>query len=150
MILRNRFLITAIFACHCFLAPQLLTSQLRSGSSSSGAQILPQALGDDSPEKVQQQDARDAQHLLDQELQSGADEQDKNPRPTVNVPLGRDEVLIQADRQKLESGHLDRQRQRCYVRFRNNTLHYPMTRPTIQLPESSPPTATVVFDGRPA
>jgi LPS-assembly protein len=122
MIVRTRFLITAIFACHCFLAPQLVTSQLRSSSSSSGAQISPQSAGDDSPPDVQQQDARDAQEILDQELQSDSAAQDANPKPAVNVPLGRDEVLIQADHQTWNqdtwtgTGHV-------VVRFRNNTLH---------------------------
>ena len=122
MILRTRFLITAIFACHCFLAPQLLTSQLRSSSSSSGAQILPQSEGDDSPPAIQEQDARDAQKILDQQLQSGSEAQDANPKPATNVPLGRDEVLIQADHQTWNqdtwtgTGHV-------VVRFRNNILH---------------------------
>ena len=121
MILRTRFLITAIFACHCFLTPQLLTSQARSSSSASGAQIVPQSEGDNSPSEVQHQDVRDAQEILDRELQSGSEAQDANPKPEVNVPLGRDEVLIRADQQTWNqdtwtgTGHV-------VVRFRNNTL----------------------------
>ncbi len=122
MILRTRFLITAIFVCHCFLAPQVLTSQLRSTSSQAGTEILPQNVGDSSAANIQEQDAGDAQHVLDQELQSTGDEQESNPRPALNVPLGRDEVLITADRQKKEQdtyyavGNV-------IVRFRNNVLH---------------------------
>ncbi len=147
MILRTRFLITAIFACHCFLAPQLVTSQLRSSSSSSGAQILPESAGDDSSPKVQQQDARDAQQILDQELQAGSEAQDANPKPSVNVPLGREEVLIQADHQTWNqdtwtgTGHV-------VVRFRNNVLHcddatYDSTTGIVTA------TGHVVFDGGP-
>ena len=147
MILRTRFLITAIFACHCFLAPQLLTSQLRSGSSSSGAQISPQSAGDESEPSVQQQDARDAQNTLDQELQAGSEAQDANPKPAVNVPLGREEVLIQADQQTWNqdtwtgTGHV-------VVRFRNNILHcdvatYDSTTGIVTA------TGHVVFDGGP-
>ncbi len=122
MILRTRFLITAIFACHCFLLPQLVTSQLRSSSSASAAEIVPQTIGDSSAAKVQQQDAQNAQQLLDQELQSGGEAQEANPKPAVNVPLGREEVLIQADHQTWNqdtwtgTGHV-------VLRFRNNTLH---------------------------
>lgn len=122
MILRTRFLITAIFACHCFLAPQLLTSQLRSSSSSSGAQILQDSEDDKSDPGLQQKDAQDAQDILDQELQSDSAAQDVNPKPATNVPLGRDEVLIQADQQTWNqdtwtgTGHV-------VVRFRNNVLH---------------------------
>ena len=122
MILRTRFLITAIFACHCFLAPQLLTSQARSSSSQAPVEILPQAEGDTSAAKLQQEDTRDAQHFLDQEIQSGSEAQDANPKPATNVPLGRDEVLIRADHQTWNqdtwtgTGHV-------VVRFRNNVLH---------------------------
>ncbi len=147
MILRTRFLITAIFACHCFLAPQLLTSQLRSSSSSSGPQILPQSAGDNSAPSVQQQDARDSQDILDQELQSDSEAQDANPKPAVNVPLGRDEVLIRADHQTWNqdtwtgTGHV-------VLRFRNNTLHcdeatYDSTTGIVTA------TGHVVFDGGP-
>jgi LPS-assembly protein len=121
MIPRTRIIITVLFACHCLLAPQLLTSQWRSGPPESGAQIVPQAVGDASAAQVQQQDAGDAQKTLDQ-LQGGGDEQETNPRPALNVPLGRDEVLISADRQKKEQdiyyaiGNV-------VIRFRTNTLY---------------------------
>ncbi len=121
MIPRTRIIITVLFACHCLLAPQLLTSQLRSGSPETGAQIVPQAVGDASATQLQQQDAHDAQKTLDQ-LQAGGDEQETNPRPALNAPLGRDEVLITADRQKKEQdiyyaiGNV-------VIRFRSNTLH---------------------------
>jgi LPS-assembly protein len=70
---------------------------------------------------VQQQDAEDAQKILDQQLQSDSSAQDANPKPTVNVPLGRDEVLIRADHQTWNqdtwtgTGHV-------VVRFHNNAL----------------------------
>ncbi len=122
MIPRTRIIITAILACHCFLSPQLLTSQLRSGSSRGGAEIVPQVVGDSSAVKTQQEDVNDAQRFLDQELQASGDAQEDNPRPALNVPLGRDEVLITADHQKKEQdiyyaiGHV-------IIRFRNNVLH---------------------------
>jgi len=121
MTLRTRFLITTIFACHCFLTPQVLTSQLRSGPPKGTAQILPQTAGDGSPIKVQQQDTLDAQRFLDQELQPGGDAQESNPRPALNVPLGRDEVLISADHQRKDQdiyyaiGNV-------VIRFRGNVL----------------------------
>ena len=122
MISRNRLIITVILACHCFLSPQLLTSQLRRTSGQSGAEIQPQAAGDTSPAKVQQQDAEDAQRFLQQEMQAGGSAQDETPRPALNVPIGRDEVLITADHQKKDqdiyyaTGHV-------VVRYRNNVLH---------------------------
>jgi LPS-assembly protein len=122
MNLRTRFLITAIFACHCFLSPQVLTSQLRSSSSPPAAELVPQPVGDSSAANIQQQDAHDAQQILDHELQSGPDAQDANPKPPLNVPLGREEVLIQADQQGWNqdtwtgTGHV-------VVRFRMNVIH---------------------------
>ena len=83
---------------------------------------FPESAGDDSAPGIQQQDARDAQKILDQQLQSGSEAQDSNPKPTVNVSLGRDEVLIRADHQTWNqdtwtgTGHV-------VLRFRNNTLH---------------------------
>lgn len=118
---RTRILITAILACHCLLAPEVLTSQLRSSSPESGAQIVPQPTDDTSAAKVQQQDTHDAQQLLDQELQSGGDEQESNPRPALNVPLGRDEVLITADHQKKEQD-IYYAEGNVIVRFRTNVL----------------------------
>jgi LPS-assembly protein len=108
---------------------------------------LPQSADDNSAPSVQQQDARDAQETLDLELQAGSEAQDSNPKPAVNVPLGRDEVLIQADHQTWNqdtwtgTGHV-------VMRFRNNILHcdeatYDSTTGIVTA------TGHVVFDGGP-
>ena len=144
---RTRLLITAILACHCFLTPQVLTSQLRSSSSQPGAVIEPQALGDSSAPEVQEKDARDAQKFLEQEIQSGGTQAEANARPALNVPLGRDEVLISADQQRKDQdiyyalGHV-------VMRFRNNVLHcdnarYDSTTGIVEVQ------GHVVFDGGP-
>ncbi len=119
---RTRIIITAILACHCLLSPQVVTSQLRSSPPESGAQIILQAAGDTSTAKVQQQDAHDAQEWLDQEMQAGGDEQEQNPRPALNVPLGRDEVLITADHQKKDQD-IYFAVGKVVIRFRTNVLH---------------------------
>ena len=99
------------------------------------------------PPKYSSRTRSDAQHILDQELQSGSEAQDANPKPAVNVPLGREEVLIQADHQTWNqdtwtgTGHV-------VVRFRNNVLHcdeatYDSTTGIVTA------TGHVVFDGGP-
>ena len=144
MIFRTRFFITAIVACHCFLTPQLLTSQLRSTWQGPNPQIVPQAIGDSSAPELQQKDTRDAQAFLDQEVKSSG-ESESTPRPALNVPLGRDEVLIKADHQSKDQdiyyavGHV-------VIRFRNNVLHcdnarYDSTTGIVEVQ------GNVVFDG---
>ncbi len=87
------------------------------------AEIVPQPLGDASAAAIQQQDARNAQAFLTQELETGGDDvQETNPRPSMNVPLGRNEVLIQADEQeKVED--IYHGRGHVVIRFRNDVLH---------------------------
>jgi len=124
MTLRIRLIITAVFACHCFIFPQLVTSQFRSSASEAApsAEILPQIVADASPSRAQQDDARDAQNFLTAEMQSGGEAEESNPRPALNVPLGQNEVLIKADHQKKEqdiytvSGNV-------VIRFGNDVLH---------------------------
>jgi LPS-assembly protein len=154
MISRTRLIITALLACHLFLQPGLLTSQLRpSGTSGMLDQTTPLALPSDSfstssyldenkqltePSEVAQkasppsptinaitdtgqQDQRTEQ-IIQQELQASSDQELGPPRPAINVPLGRNEVLIRADEQeKIQDiykvrGHVE-------IRFRTNILH---------------------------
>jgi len=120
---------------------------LLSSSSHEQPEILPQAAGDSSSSEIQRQDARDAQRFLDQELQSSGEPQESNPRPALNVPLGRDEVLLKADHQQKEqdiyiaTGNV-------VIRFRENVLHCDNARydSTTGIIEAA---GHVVFDGGP-
>jgi LPS-assembly protein len=148
MILRNRLIITALFACHCFLSPQLLTSQLRSSTSSGVGpqtpahtqqenvatpsstgtddstgtiQIVPDWLGDTTQDYLKQQDLEDTQDFLDDLMQDAEEPQETVARPAVNIPLGRDEVLIFADHQE-KTQDIYHVRGHVIIRFRNYVL----------------------------
>jgi LPS-assembly protein len=149
MILRSRLIITAFLACHLFLIPQVLTSQLRSDSGSAsersepnalpqsparernpaaesgtpGVEIVPQTAGTDSNASTASADLQETQKALSEQIAEPTPEQEENAgRPAMNVPLGRDEVLIFADHQKKDqdiytvSGHV-------VIRFRDSILH---------------------------
>ena len=62
------------------------------------------------------------EHLVQQELQSDTDQQLGPQRPAMNVPLGRNEVLIRADQQQknqdIFTGHGN-----VEIRFGTNVLH---------------------------
>src|SRR5271157_5819959 len=154
MISRTRLIITALVACHLFLQPSLLTSQLR---PSAGEDILGQTapLGGRSqsssnpatpgenkpltqPSEIAQKTTPPAseitvitdsgeqdkttEQIIQQELEASSNQDLGPPRPAINVPLGRNEVLIRADEQeKLHDiyhvrGHVE-------IRFRNYILH---------------------------
>ncbi len=97
MIPRTRLIIMALWLCHAFVLPSVLTSQLR---PSEAQQI--QAENATPPVTVKtdsgHEDA-DTERLVQQRLQES--DQDLGPqRPAMNVPLGRNEVLIRADQQE--------------------------------------------------
>ena len=158
MIARTRMIITALVACHLFLQPVMLTSQLRPpDQSNTSAPATPQSsppdaaavsetpakpqLPDDSSsdgEPVQQlppakpeitvktdtgQEDKQTEHLIQQEIQSSGDEQELGPpRPSMNVALGRDEVLIRGDEQE-KNQDVYKARGHVVMRFRTYTLH---------------------------
>jgi LPS-assembly protein len=158
MIARTRMIITALVACHLFLQPGMLTSQLRppeppnnsaqaappSGPSAAasapetpvGPQLPNDSTSDVGP--AQQlppgkpgvtvktdtgQEDKQTEDIIQQEIQSGGNQQELGPpRPSMNVVLGRDEVLIRGDQQEKNqdiytaTGHV-------VMRFRTYTLH---------------------------
>jgi LPS-assembly protein len=132
MISRTRLIITALVACHLFLHPRLLTSQLRpSATEEISGQTVPgsdpsQSAPDQAaaaenspltqPAEVAQKTApptteitvttdtgeqdKKTEQIIQQELEASSNQNLGPPRPAINVPLGRNEVLIQADEQE--------------------------------------------------
>jgi LPS-assembly protein len=179
MISRIRLIITALVACHLFLQPSLLTSQLRpppdQGISDqqapppdpsdllpnpaaaaenkplSDALPLPQQAMPQSSEITVVTDSgqRDqkTEQIIQQELEPSSDQETGPPRPAINVPLGRNEVLIRADEQQ-KSQDIYHVRGHVEIRFRTYILHcdeatYDSTTGLITA------TGHVVFDGGP-
>ena len=179
MISRIRLIITALVACHLFLQPGLLTSQLRlppdQGISDqqapppgpfdlvpnpaaaaenkplSEASPLPQQAIPQSSEITVVTDSgqRDqkTEQIIQQELEPSSDQETGPPRPAINVPLGRNEVLIRADEQE-KSQDIYHVRGHVEIRFRTYILHcdeatYDSTTGLITA------TGHVVFDGGP-
>ncbi len=97
MIPRTRLIIMALWLCHAFVLPSVLTSQLR---PSEAQQI--QAENATPAVSVKTDSGREdtgTEQLVQQRLQES--DQDLGPqRPAMNVPLGRNEVLIRADQQE--------------------------------------------------
>jgi len=140
MIPRIRLIITLLLGCHLFVAPSLVTSQLRSASSSlepfpmaanadtsdlqdqnlsptqqaGPAKIVPSA-PDDEGMKVMEE-------VIQQQLQSAAEQDSNPPPPPANVVLNKDDVLIRADEQE-KNQDIYKVRGHVEIRFRNNTLH---------------------------
>src|SRR5271167_4753537 len=179
MISRTRLIITALLACHLFLQPGLLTSQLRppavqeisgpaapqqdssdsafeSGTPTENKQLTetPTAAQKAPPPAPEvsvttdtgQQDQKTEQ-IIQQELQASSDQELGPPRPAINVPLGRNEVLIRADEQE-KNQDIYKGRGHVEIRFRTYILHadeatYDST--TGQVTASG----HVVFDGGP-
>ncbi len=118
MIPRTRLIIMALWLCHAFVLPSVLTSQLRPAEAQQiEAENAP-------PVTVKTDSGREdtaTEQLVQQRLQES--DQDLGPqRPAMNVPLGRNEVLIRADEQEKNQdiynvrGHVE-------IRFGPNTLH---------------------------
>ncbi len=119
MIPRTRLIITALLGCHLFVAPALVTSQLRSDTAAaqpalSADSALPSDPQNQTTTGPDQQAApskpvtpapddegmRVMEEVVQQQLQSAADEGSGTPRPPANVVLNRDDVLIRADEQE--------------------------------------------------
>ncbi len=179
MISRTRLIITALVACHLFLQPGVLTSQLRpsemaeiSGqetqeSTPPDSTSKPEAPVENRPLTPSQQatpksappppeinvvtdtgerDQRTEQ-IIQQELQASSEPELGPPRPAVNVPLGRNEVLIRADQQE-KNQDIYKGRGHVEIRFHNYVLHcdeatYDSTTGQVTA------TGHVVFDGGP-
>ena len=93
-----------------------------------------------------QRDQRTEQ-IIQQELQSSSDQELGPPRPAINVPLGRNEVLIRADEQE-KNQDIYKGRGHVEIRFRTYILHcdeatYDSTTGQVTA------TGHVVFDGGP-
>src|SRR5271167_4542812 len=179
MISRTRLIITALLACHLFLQPGLLTSQLRplavqeisgpaapqqdssdsafeSGTPTenkqltetpTAAQKAPPPAPDVSVTTDTGQQDQKTEQIIQQELQASSDQELGPPRPAINVPLGRNEVLIRADEQE-KNQDIYKGRGHVEIRFRTYILHadeatYDST--TGQVTASG----HVVFDGGP-
>jgi LPS-assembly protein len=137
MISRTRLIITALMGCHLILAPALLTSQLRSASEDDLSELSasPQSAAPDAPAQQtptskpapsapaeEDEGMRVMEEVVQQQLQSAAEQDSANPRPPSNVVLSRDEVLIRADEQE-KSQDIYKVRGNVEIRFRDNTLH---------------------------
>ena len=149
MISRIRLIITAVVACHLFLQPGLLTSQLRPSGIADTSPPSDEPLGpshppfhDENTPVTEPQGASpqstSASHIdvltddgkhdqkteqaLQQEIQASSDQQLGPPRPAVNVPLGHNEVLIRADEQE-KIQDIYKVRGHVEIRFRNYILH---------------------------
>lgn len=151
MISRTRLIITALLACHLFLRPGLLTSQLppsvmpeAAGQTSqspaptdaASAPPLPaentavtgtQATPASAAPKIDvitdsgQHDQKTEQ-IIQQELQASSDQNLGPPRPAINASPGRNEVLIRADEQE-KSQDIYKGRGHVEIRFRTYILH---------------------------
>ena len=136
MISRIRLIITVLLGCHLFLAPALLTSQLRSEPSpsnsteSAGSSSTSQDLttGGAEPQKAKEEPPVPAdegmqvmEEVIQQQLKSAA-AQEASPPPSANVVLNRDEVLIRANQQE-KVQDIYKVRGNVMIRFRNNTIH---------------------------
>ncbi len=66
---------------------------------------------------------KETEKIIQQEIQSGSNEQELGPpRPAMNVPLGRNEVLIRGDEQE-KNQDIFKARGHVVVRFGTYTLH---------------------------
>ena len=128
MIPRIRFLITATCLCQLLLLPAVLTIRLQAApiqqdSTTAAPQSTTPAVAQDgrvtppagTPDRPAQPPAAkpeltatddkgnedaDTEQVIQQELNTGGEQQLGPPRPATNVPLGRNEVLIHADEQE--------------------------------------------------
>lgn len=146
---RSRFIITTLFACHLFLRPALLTSQLPPAGQTSAPAV---PTGPSSPQAAppsngasptptpspssdvsqpaspsindEAQEDREIGDFVEQEIQQaqGPDEQFGPPRPGANVVPGRDEVIIRGDEQE-KNQDIYKARGHVEVRFRTYILH---------------------------
>ena len=62
------------------------------------------------------------QEVVQQQMQSSAEQDSGPPRPPANVVLSRDEVLIRADEQE-KNQDIYKVRGNVEIRFRNNVIH---------------------------
>lgn len=138
MIPRIRLIITALLGCHLFVAPAVVTSQLRTASPGGQFQIAT-ALPDTGDGQSSSPAATPAnantpanaptdpgtklmEEVVQQQMQEVIAQESGPPRPPANVVLSRHEVLIRADEQEKEQdiykvrGHVE-------IRFRNNVIH---------------------------
>jgi LPS-assembly protein len=160
MIPRIRLIITALFVCHLFLLPGMLTSQLRpsesqqnpaqstappsasakpSSSTDDGLDDADDWLDDLPPVAPPQQPAPKSgisaqtdsgqedvktEKIIEQEIQASANDVQEQgpPPPSMNVTLGRNEVLIQADQQD-KNQDIYTGRGHVVIRFGTSTLH---------------------------
>ena len=137
MISRTRLIITALMGCHLILAPLLLTSQLHTASpeddnaqssppqaSSPATPAQPPTASKPEPSAPAEEDVgmKVMEEVVQQQMQSAAEQDSGNPRPPANVVLNRDEVLIRADEQE-KSQDIYKVRGNVEIRFRNSVIH---------------------------
>ena len=123
--------------CHLILAPALLTSQLRTDSQQDNParSIAPQTTSPATPAQPpaaskpvpsapaeEDEGMKVMEEVVQQQMQSAAEQDSGNPIPPANVVLNRDEVLIRADEQE-KNQDIYKVRGNVEMRFRNNVLH---------------------------
>ena len=105
--------------CHAFVLPTVLTSQLRPSQPQQNQAPAPSSIS------VQSESGSEdtaTEHLVQKMVQESND-QDLGPeRPAINVPLGRNEVLIRADQQE-KNQDIYNVKGHVVIRFGGNTLH---------------------------
>jgi len=138
---RIRLIITAWLGSHLFLAPGLLTSQLRNASTQTEAAQTAAAAAVQKSQDTTSKDTgqhpasaqtpatpqenegmRVMEEVVQQQMQTVAQEEAQPPRPPANVVLSRDEVLILADGPQEKVQDVYKVRDNVVIRFRNNTL----------------------------
>lgn len=152
MTARTRIIIMLLSACHLFLLAPLLTSQLRvAGQQQPSSSGVSQVASDNGPAldslttgdnpadqrsaagaarpksgvSVQtdsgQEDTR-TEEMIQQELNAGNTQEAGPPRPSMNIALGQNEVLLRADQQE-KNQDIYHARGHVEVRFRTYVLH---------------------------
>ena len=172
MILRTRWINTALVACALLLQPVNSLGQSSSESqevsapapqpspASSSSSSTPHGATANSPQSQDPQqhpvptvtlstgeEDKETEQIIQQELQTSSQQEAGPPRPETNVSLGRDEVLIRGDEQE-KNQDIYKARGHVEIRFRTYTLHadeatYDSTTGQVTA------TGHVVFDGGP-
>jgi LPS-assembly protein len=120
MIPRTRLIITALMLCHLLVLPSVLTSQLRPAESQP---VQPQS--SPPPVTVKTDSGHEdivTERAVQQRLEEDNDQELGPQRPPMNVPLGRNEVLIRADQQE-KNQDIYNVRGHVVIRFGPNVLH---------------------------
>ena len=106
----------ALLLCHALVLPSVLTSQLRPAQASPGQAVPAITIKNDSgSEDVE------TERAVATVIETSSAQEEGPQRPAMNVPLGRNEVLIRADQQE-KNQDIYNVRGNVEMRFGANTL----------------------------